>query len=322
MRLVQFVEDDGKRWVGVVSEDGQELTLVRGTDSVYALARAAMASGRSLESLAAERCGDTRVKYDVVIRDCRILAPLDHPEPARCMISGTGLNHPGSAEARSKETDSDAMRLFQQGIEGGKPAAGEVGVQPVWYFKGNGTIVVPPERPLPRPGYAEGGGEEPELVALYVIDDQRVPCRLGFALGNEFSDQPMERRNERYLSHAKLRPCSFGPELLLGEAPQDIRGVSRIWRNNQVIWEKPFLTGEAHMSHSLANLEYHHFKYPVHRRPGDVHGHFLGSATLSFSDGVATQSGDVFEVDAADFGRPLRNPLVQSAGAVPAVRVL
>ena len=329
MRLVQFIEGDGKRWVGVVSEDGATLHLVRGTDSIYALARAAIASGRSLAVLAAERQGDIRVDYAAVIADRRVLAPLDHPDPARCLVSGTGLTHLGSADARDRMHQAeaegeltDSMKMFHWGLEGGKPAPGQMGVQPEWFYKGDGSMVVAPERPLPRPGYAEDAGEEPELAGLYVIADDGTPWRLGFALGNEFSDHVMERRNYLNLAHSKLRCCSFGPELLVGETPRDVRGVSRIWRNNRVLWEKPFLSGEDHMSHSIANLEYHHFKYSCHRRPRDVHVHFFGTATLSFSDGVRTQPGDVFEIEAEGFGRPLRNPLVASDRPVPAVREL
>ena len=83
----------------------------------------------------------------------------------------------------------------------------------------------------------------------------------------------------------------MAPELRLGELPADIRGVSRILRGGAVIWERPFLTGEANMSHSIANLEHHHFKYAAFRRPGEVHVHFFGTATLSFSDGIARRSG-------------------------------
>lgn len=66
------------------------------------------------------------------------------------------------------------------------------------------------------------------------------------------------------------------------------------------------------MSHSLANLEHHHFKYALFRRPGDVHVHFFGTATLSFADGVRTQEGDVFEIAAAPFTLPLANPLART----------
>ena len=83
-----------------------------------------------------------------------------------------------------------------------------------------------------------------------------------------------------------------------------------------MLWEKPFVSGEANMSHLIRNLEYHHFKYPMFRRPGDVHVHFLGTATLSYADGISTEPGDVFEIAADGFGRTLRNSMqiVRSPG--------
>ena len=95
----------------------------------------------------------------------------------------------------------------------------------------------------------------------------------------------------------------------MGKIPDSIEGMSRILRKGQVIWEKPFVTGEANMSHTLANLEYHHFKYDGFRRPGDLHIHYFGTATLSIADNLKTEDGDVFEISAAPFGAPLRNPL-------------
>src|SRR3712207_9457144 len=80
--------------------------------------------------------------------------------------------------------------------------------------------------------------------------------------------------------------------------------------NGKTIWQKPFLTGESNMSHSIANLEYHHFKYEMFRRPGDVHIHFFGTATLSVADGIRTIADDVFEIELSPFGKPLRNRLV------------
>ena len=67
------------------------------------------------------------------------------------------------------------------------------------------------------------------------------------------------------------------------------------------------------MSHSLANLEYHHFKYAAFRAPGDVHVHFFGTGTLSFGDGIRTQPGDIFEIAAAPFCLPLRNAVAVAA---------
>jgi hypothetical protein len=101
-----------------------------------------------------------------------------------------------------------------------------------------------------------------------------------------------------------------------------VQGVSRIRRANEVLWEKPFLSGEDNMSHSLANLEAHHFKYPQFRRPGDVHVYFFGTATLSFSDGIQTRPGDVFEIEAPPFTLPLRNALRALPIAGASVQVL
>src|SRR5437762_13337771 len=93
-----------------------------------------------------------------------------------------------------------------------------------------------------------------------VIASNGTPFRIGFTLSNEFSDHVTERINYLYLAHSKLRPASFGPEIRVGAPPADIRGMSRIKRGAKVIWEKPFLSGEANMSHTFANLEHHHFK--------------------------------------------------------------
>ena len=75
------------------------------------------------------------------------------------------------------------------------------------------------------------------------------------------------------------------------------------------------------MCHSIANLEHHHFKYGLFRRTGDVHVHFFGAATGSFTDKIETKPGDVFEIESHVFGRPLRNTLGESAGAPHLVRV-
>ena len=141
----------------------------------------------------------------------------------------TGLTHLGSAQSRDsmhvklQSADlSDSMKMFKLGIDGGKPAAGAIGVQPEWAYKGDGSWVVAPEQPLELPGYADDGGEEGEIAGLYVIGDGGEVLRVGYALGNEYSDHVMERKNYLYLAHSKLRQSSFGPELLVGELPQEV----------------------------------------------------------------------------------------------------
>jgi hypothetical protein len=204
--------------------------------------------------------------------------------------------------------------MFKWGVEGGKPKGNQPGMQPEWFYKGNGGNVVACGRPLLSPDFAEDHGEEPELVGCYLIDDDGHPHRLGFAIGNEFSDHVTERRNYLLLAHSKLRQCGVGPMLNTGTIPSHMEGTSRIRRNGQVLWQKPFLTGEGNMSHTFANLEYHHFKYRQHRVPGDVHLHFFGTATLSFVDNVKVEPGDEFEIDLPALGAPLTNPLAVEPG--------
>ena len=320
MRLVQFEVSNGERRVGVV--EGSQVREVLSAHSVRELALAAIEAGVGLvQQVQSLGLGDSH-HYAELLADLKILPPLDHPDPAHMLISGTGLTHLGSASARDKMHQAgddtaltDTMRIFKWGVEGGKPAAGQAGVQPEWFYKGDGSIVVRPGAAFPVPPFAEDAGEEPEIGGLYVIGPDSKPYRVGFAVGNEFSDHVMERKNYLYLAHSKLRSCSYGPELRVGELPQHLAGTSRIVRNGEEIWRNEFLSGEANMCHSLENLEYHHFKYRQFLKPGDVHIHFFGTATLSFADGIRTQPGDVFEISQAEFGAPLVNRVGSSDAA-------
>jgi hypothetical protein len=67
------------------------------------------------------------------------------------------------------------------------------------------------------------------------------------------------------------------------------------WVGDRAQVLRPFLSGEANM---------------------------FGTATLSFPDGIRVQEGDVFEISAAPFGLPLRNPLMVAAADAVAVRPL
>ncbi|HEY9548533.1 MAG TPA: AraD1 family protein, partial [Kiloniellaceae bacterium] len=250
MRLVQFFSREGLRAVGMPDEAGRRLKVLEGVERVYDLALLALQQGQSLVLAAEERVGAASEDYDGVVAERRLLPPLDHPDPAHCLVSGTGLTHLGSADARdamhrkvAEEGEaalSDSMKMFKWGLDGGRPAGGLPGVAPEWFYKGDGGIVTPPEQALEMVDFAEDGGDEVELVGLYLIDHAGRPRRVGVALGNEFSDHLLEQRNYLYLAHSKLRPCSFGPELLLGAAPAEIQGEARIRRGGEAIWRKPF----------------------------------------------------------------------------------
>ncbi|MET4898791.1 GguC family protein [Sphingomonadaceae bacterium jetA1] len=314
-RLLQHRAPDGTRSV-ILARDAQA-AFVPGIDTVLALAQRAIAEGRSLLDTALACGAGESVDLAAELAAGRLIAPIDHADPAHCVMTGTGLTHLGSAEGRDKmhrdaataAHQTDSMRMFLEGVADGKPGEGRVGQQPEWFYKGDGSQLVGPGDPLEMPAFAQDGGEEPELAGIYLIGPDGTPHRLGLCLANEFSDHVTERHNYLWLAHSKLRPAALGAELLLGEVPAHIEGTSRIARAGQTIWEKPFLSGEANMSHSLANLEHHHFKYALFRRPGDIHVHFFGTATLSFSDGIRTEEGDVFEIAAAPFTLPLANSL-------------
>ena len=330
MALTTFQLVEGGTRRVAASVDGARARLVGTTGRVLDLAHLAMERGSSLAGAVAEIGLGDEVDIDAALADGRVLPPIDHPDPARLLLTGTGLTHLGSAAGRdamhkaaASGHPTDSMRMFQLGVDGGKPAPGTVGAQPEWFYKGDGRSLVPPGGALRMPPFAGDGGEEPEIAGLYVIGPDGTPHRLGFAIGNEFSDHVTERGNYLWLAHSKLRAASLGPELVTGPLPAHVEGFSRIERDGAVLWEKPFVSGEANMSHSIANLEHHHFKYDLFRRAGDVHVHFFGTATLSCADGIETRDGDVFAIRAGPFRYELRNTLRRgSVGAPVTVRAL
>ena len=187
MHLVQFELTNGERRVGVVDND--LIREVRDARSVRDLALAAIEAGATLEQHVHTLGLGGSHDYAQLLKDLRILPPLDHPDPAHLLVSGTGLTHLGSASARDKmhqQAGDEAamthtMRIFKWGVEGGKPQTGQAGVQPEWFYKGDGCIVVRPGQPFPLPPFAEDAGEEPEMAGLYVIGHDGKPYRVGFA---------------------------------------------------------------------------------------------------------------------------------------------
>lgn len=317
MRLVQISREGGERRVARVDGDSLRLLDSRWAD-IYSLALHTANAGGSLTDAVLGADGLAALDYDAVYSGnspWRLLPAFDHPrDPARCMVSGTGLTHKASAENRAamhKETSAevtDSAKMYRMGIEGGTPPEGKIGTQPEWFFKGDGSILKAHGDELCTPPYAWDGGEEPEIVGAYVIAIDGAPWRVGLTIGNEFSDHRMEKENYLYLAPSKLRNCSVGPELSIGQtAFEDVTGTVSVFRNSAALWTRQIWSGRKNMCHSVANLEHHHFKYQAHRHPGDVHIHFFGADAFSFGDGITLQSGDVTEISFPQFGRALRN---------------
>ena len=325
MRLVQFQTPQRGRRVGLI-EDEVVLDLSEANpewDRVYNLFLDARRAGRTLEQHIADAIGhnlSTRVPY-AQLWNARpgddggwLLPPIDHPDPAHCIIGGTGLTHLGSMALRNRMHENpglpktDSEKMFEMGVNGGKPAPGVRGIPPECFYKGSGTTMRGHNDFLDIPSFAEDGGEEPEIVACYVVGDDGIPYRLGFAIGNEWSDHAMERVNYLWLAPSKLRTCAIGPELVTDQPFEDIHGWCRISRGAKTLYNSgELLTGEAHMNHSLANLEDHHFKHAQFRLTGDVHIYFFGTSKFSFGSRGPLQDGDKIEIEFSGMGAPLVN---------------
>ena len=321
MRLVQLSRG-ADRFVAVVDEP--DLRLLAGFTSVYELVEQVLTTGTTLESVVASGDSSGKLAYDDVYSgasEYRILPCIDHPRGiAQTLVSGTGLTHLASVKRRDAmhatvQQETDSMRMYRWGVEGGKPPSGTAGVAPEWFYKGNGAILRGHLDALEVPPFAEDGGEEPEIAGVYVVDGNGIPRRLGMTMGNEFSDHRFEKRNYLYLAHSKLRTCSIGPELVINPQFDGVTGEVRVERDGSRIWSSEIRSGEATMCHSLANIEHHHFKYEQHRIPGDVHVHFFGADAFSFGDGLQLEHGDVMQVAFDGFGRPLRNSVHRSSAA-------
>lgn len=332
MRLVQIAHGADRR-VAVVEEDRLRLLDAGKCRDIYSLAVQVAENDLDLSGAAAALAGKELLEYPPIYNgasEWRLLPAFDHPADfERCLVSGTGLTHKASAQNRSAmhgnaETPmTDSMKMYRMGLEGGSPQPGSIGVQPEWFYKGNGFILQGHGAPLTVPTYACDGGEEPEIAGAYIVGHAGRPFRVGFAIGNEFSDHRMEKQNYLYLAPSKLRTCSIGPELTIGAIDfTDVPGTVTIFRKGSTIWKKDIWTGEKYMCHSLANLEHHQFKYKAHRQPGNVHIHFFGADAFSFGDAVTLDAGDVMEVSFPNFGKPLRNPLIIDRQVDPLVSVV
>lgn len=317
MHLVQLADHEN-RVVAIV--DGNALLPLSQYRSIYLLAFAAIDKGRTIPELLQNAGTESALNYDEVYGGAsswRLLPSFDHPsDAAHLTVTGTGLTHKASAENRAamhqKETVTvtDSMRMYQLGMDGGRPPQGSIGVQPEWFYKGDGSILKAHGDKLMVPPYADDGGEEPEIAGAYVISRDGQPYRVGLTIGNEFADHVMERKNYLYLAPSKLRECSLGPALWIDPEPfADVAGTVAIERQNAILWKANIYSGENNMCHSVANIEHHHFKYDLHRRPRDAHIHFFGADAFSFGENVRLQDGDVMEVSFPNFGRPLRNTL-------------
>lgn len=331
MRLVQLLNPKNQRKIALAKKE--KLHLLGKFDSNYDLVFQALNGNIPINEMVEAHISKEFLAYEEIWdgkSNWKWLPCFDHPRDVNsCMVSGTGLTHKASAQNREKMNTAaeggsltDSMKMYLMGEEGGKPEKGKIGVQPEWFYKGNGSVLKGHREALEVPAYALNGGEEPEIAGIYIINNQGEPVRIGFATGNEYSDHVMEKMNYLYLAPSKIRSCSIGPELVIEpDIFQDLSGEVKVLRKGKSIWEKEIKTGVAHMAHSLENLEYHHFKYANHRVVGQAHIHFFGTGAFSFGDNVFLENGDEMLINWPKMGKPLVNPL-QEEKASKAIQVI
>jgi hypothetical protein len=322
LRLIQFTLNKSPH-VGLVSSPTTVLDLtsiIPDTKSVYELFFNAKAQNLTIKGLLYKLQQNKRLEsakkheYKYLLGSGLMLPAFSHPDPMRCYVTGTGLTHLGSTQARDqmhKTTSTiktDSQKMFEMGLEGGKPPPGTPGIQPEWFFKGNGTILRGYGQSLSIPQYTTDGGEEPEIAICYLTGTDQSIHRIGFTICNEWSDHPMEKVNYLWLAPSKLRQCAIGPELLIMENFASFRGYCRILRNHEEIYNSGTLwTGEEHMSHSLENIEFHHFKHEIFRQPELACVHTLGTSKISFPNREVFREKDRIEIGFDGFGEPLVN---------------
>lgn len=313
--LAQVKKSDGNIKAAVVNGDKLNMLDV----SAYELSLEAADGGLKISDILKHHYTGEVMDYDNTINSGKIQSPITHPEPSKQILSGTGLTHLGSAAPRNKMHSSnteettkvlqktDTQKMFDLGVEGGRGTDDKPGVAPEWFYKGTGEAVNAPFSTLTMPDFSLDGGEEAEIAGIYIVSNSGKIFRVGYTLGNEFSDHVTERQNYLYLAHSKLRNCSFGPEIMIGDLPEEVTGKVILRREGALLWEQDFLSGEKHMCHSIQNLEYHHFKYDIFRKPGQLHIHFFGAAVLSCSEEVIMKHGDDITIECDIMSRPLKN---------------
>ena len=288
MHLSQITDADGAR--RVVFRDDTTARVVTGATTTYDLAREAIAARTTLADAVRSRGLGAEVDLAAALAEGRVHAPINHPDPAHLHLTGTGLTHLGSAATR------DAMHAghragkadrFDEDVPHG-PRGRQAGARARSACSRNGSTRAtarspwrPARRSLAglRQGRRRGAGDRRHLR------DRRRRHAVPRSASRSPTSSPTTSPsgvNYLFLAHSKLRERVVrAGDPGSAPLPDDVAAPRASCATARLLWEKPFLSGEANMSHTIANLEHHHFKYGLFRQPGDVHVHMFGTATLS-----------------------------------------
>ncbi|MFS0692802.1 fumarylacetoacetate (FAA) hydrolase [Streptomyces nitrosporeus] len=188
------------------------------------------------------------------------------------------------------------------------PEPDEEFTPPNYYIKGFGSWLRMPGDPLVTPADPVWLLEEPEVVLVYVNDDEGNPHYAGYSFGNDLNDIGLHLKNPwAWTPYAKLCETSMTPWLFLGEPPRTVTGRVAIERDGATAWEGPFSCGADSIFHRFGDMTEYLFSYPALRRPGLVNYLFVGADKASYHDGFRIEDGDRMVIDVSSHGAVLSN---------------
>ncbi|MFL1377229.1 FAH family protein [Nocardiopsis protaetiae] len=282
----------GRRYAGVEPPSGGTLTLYAADDDRV---RTAFLSATGTEALAeavtaAVTEGTETLSVAADDPELRFLPPLLPADANNSLINGFMGTHRSKFD-RAPEPDEEFT-------------------PPNYYIKGLGSWLRLPEEPLVTPANPVWLLEEPEIVLVYVNDDEGRPHYAGYGFGNDLNDIGLHLEKPwAWTPYAKLCETSIAPWLFLGEPPETVTGRVVIERDGETAWEGGFSCGADSLFQRVPDMAEYLFSYPLLRRPGLVNYLFLGADKASYHDGFRIGDGDRLVLRVDSHGVELANPV-------------
>jgi hypothetical protein len=214
------------------------------------------------------------------------LAALDTGWKLRDMLStdlsGIELDY---AEIHSLATPWRFLPSFDHPDEPGRCLVSAAG--PPWRYLGSGASLRAHGDSVPEAGCGD-------LAAVYIIDRQGAPHRVGVTLG------------QASLS-ATARSSVLGPELTLDADLARVDSTVKVIRAGRETWSQSYTGGNVPLAWVLASVEPDHFEAADSRRFGDAHVHFFTERVFGPREPIPAQEEDELVIEFPGLGCPLHN---------------
>ncbi len=185
-----------------------------------------------------------------------------------------------------------------------------------WFFKGIDRWLRESGDALHVPADAIALIEEPEVVLVFLSDEQGDPKYAGYTLGNDLCDIGLHLKDPAYNPYCKLCETSLLPYVFLDTPPTSVTGTVTITRNGQTSWKGDFSCGTDSLYYTADEMVGHFFSYPIVRRPGALNYVFLGADSASYHDGYRIADGDDISIDFASHNVQLNNHIAFTPASV------